>query len=123
VEAEPGPPPTDWRKEDYAVVPGLVAESCGRLGISPVRDAFATPANHRFPAYWTMEDDAFAQPWDYATAGPLWAYPPFSCLAEVVTEAAQEGCLMLFIATEWSGPQYSWWAASCDMCPKRWQLP
>jgi len=62
VEANPGPPPPDWGVEDYAVVPDLVAEACGRLGISPVRDAFDTPANHRFPAYRTREDDAFAQP-------------------------------------------------------------
>jgi len=80
VEANPGPPPADWGEENYAVVPDLVTEACGRLGISPVRDAFATPANHRFPAYWTRADDAFAQPWDYATAGPLWANPPFSSL-------------------------------------------
>jgi len=106
VEANPGPPPTDWGEEDDALVPKLVADSCGRLGISLVRDAFATPANHNFPAYWTRKDDAFAQPWDYATAGPLWANPPFSRLEEVVAKAAQEGCLMLIIAPEWPGPQY-----------------
>jgi len=87
------------------------------------RDAFASSANHRFPAYWTREEDAFAQPWDYATAGPLWANPPFSCLEEVVTKAAREGCLMLVIAPEWPGPQYPWWGALCALCPKRWQLP
>jgi len=27
VEANPGPPPTDWGEEDYAVVPDLVAEA------------------------------------------------------------------------------------------------
>jgi len=69
------------------VVPELVAEACGRLGISPARDAFASPANHLFPAYWTREDDAFAQPWDYATASPLWANPPFIRLEEVVAKA------------------------------------
>jgi len=123
VGANPGPPPTDWGEEDYAVVPDLMAEACGRLGFFPVRDAFATPANHRFPAYCTREDDSFAQPWDYATAGPLWASPPFSRLDEVVTKAAREGCLMLVIAPEWPGPQYQWWAALCALCPKRWQLP
>jgi len=95
LEANPGAPPTDWGEEDYAVVSDLVTEACARLGISPVRDAFATPANHRFPAYWTREDDAFAQPWDY---------PPFVRLEEVVTKAAREGCLMLVIAPEWPGP-------------------
>jgi len=123
VEANPGPAPTDWEEEDYAVVPGLVAEACGRLGISPVRDAFSTPENHRFPAYWTREDDAFAQPWDYAWAGPLWANPPFSRPEEEVTKAAREGCLMLVIAPEWPNPQYPWSAALCALCPKRWQLP
>jgi len=115
VEPNPGPPTTDWGEEDNSVVPDLVAEACGRLGISPVRDAFATPANHRFPAYLTREDDAFAQPWDYATAGPLWANPPFSRLEEVVAKAAREGCLMLVIAPEWPGPQYPWWAALCAL--------
>jgi len=105
------------------VVPELVAEACGRLGISPVRDAFATPANHRFQAYWTREDEAFAQPWDYATAGPLWANPPFSWLGEVVAKAAREGSLMLIIAPEWPGPQYPWWTTLCALCPRRWQLP
>jgi len=66
--------------EDHAVVTDLVTEACGRAGISPVRDAFATPATHRFVAYWTMEDDAFAQSWDYATAGALSANHLFSCL-------------------------------------------
>jgi len=93
---------------DYAVVPELVAEACGRLGISPVRDAFATPVNHRFSAYWTREDDAFAQPWDYATAGPLWANPPFSRLEEVVAKEARKGSLMLIIAPEWPGFLYLW---------------
>jgi len=106
VEANPGPPPTGWQEEDYAVFPDLVAEACGLLGISPVRDAFATPTNHRFAAYWTREDDAFAQPWDYATAGVLWANPPpFSRMEEVVVKAAREGCHMLVIAPEWPGPQ------------------
>jgi len=123
VEANPGPPPTDWGEEDYAVVPELVAEACGRLGISPVRDAFATPASHRFPAYWTREDDVFAQPWDYATAGPLWANPPFSRLEEVVAKAAPEGSLMLIVAPEWPGPQYLGWTTLCALCPRRWQLP
>jgi len=123
VKANPGPPPTNWEEEDYAVVPDLVAEACGRLGLSPIRDAFATPANHRFPSYWTREDDAFAQPWDFATAGPLWANPPFSRLEEVVAKAAREGCLMLVIAPEWPGPQYPWLAALCALCPKRWELP
>jgi len=111
VEANPGPPPTDLAEEDYAVVPELVAEACGRLGFSPVRDAFATPANHRFPAYWTRGDDAFTQSWDYATADPLWVNTPFSRLEEVVAKAAREGCLMLIFAPEWPGPQYSWWTA------------
>jgi len=29
-----------------------VAEASGRLGITPVRDAFATADNYRFAAYW-----------------------------------------------------------------------
>jgi len=123
VEANPGPPPTDWGGEDYAVVPDLVAEACGRLGISPVRNAFATPANHRFPAYWKREDDVFAQPWDYATAGPMWAHPPFSRLEEVVAKAAREGSLMLIVAPEWPGPHYPWWTMVCALCPRRLQLP
>jgi len=100
VEANPGTPPTDWGEEDYAFVQELLAEACGRLGISPVRDAFGTPANHRFSAYWTREDGTFAQSWDYATAGPLWANPPFSRLEELVAKDAREGCLMLNIAPD-----------------------
>jgi len=64
VEAKPGPPPLDLVQEDYAIVPDLVAEACDHLGISLVRDAFATAANHRSPAYWTRENDAFTQSWD-----------------------------------------------------------
>jgi len=71
------------------------------------------------PAYWTRDDDAFAQSWGYATAGPLCANPPFSRLEEVVAKAAREGCLILIIAPEWPGPQYPWWAALCALCPKR----
>jgi len=100
VEVNPGPPPTDLGDKDYAAVQELVAEVCGRLGISTVRDAFATPANQGFPAYWTREDDAFAQPWEYATAGPLWANPPFNRLKKVVAKAALEGSLTLIIAPE-----------------------
>jgi len=91
----------DWGDEDYAVVPELVAEACDRLGIAPVRDAFATPTNRRFSAFWTKEEDAFAQAWDYSSAGALWANPPFSRLDEVVTKASREGCLMLVLAPEW----------------------
>jgi len=76
VEANPGPPPPDWGEEDYAVLPDLVQDACSRLGIAPVRDAFAKPTNRRFPAFWTKADDAFAQAWSYPRAGALWANPP-----------------------------------------------
>jgi len=108
------------------VVPELVAEAGGMwppVHFRVVRDAFATPANQRFPAYWTKEDDAFAQPWDYATAGPLWANPPFSRLEVVLAKAARERSLMLIIALEWPGTQYPWWTTLCAVCPRRWQLP
>jgi len=94
----------------------VVEEACGRLGNSPVRDAFAKPANPRFHACWTREDDAFAHSWDYATADPLWANPLFSRMQEVVEKAARDGCLMLIIAPEWPGPstrgvpRYAPWA-------------
>jgi len=52
-----------------------------RLG----QDAFEPPANNRVPAYWTQEDDVFAQPWEYAAADSLCANPPLSRLEEVVT--------------------------------------
>jgi len=61
VEANPGPPPPDWGEEDYAVLPDLVQEACSRLGIAPVRDAFATPTNRRFPAFWSKAEKAFTQ--------------------------------------------------------------
>jgi len=67
--------PTVWGEEDYAVVPDLVEEARGCLGISSVLDAFATPENIRFKAYCTREDDAFSQSWDYATAGPCRSTP------------------------------------------------
>jgi len=108
VEANPGPPPPDWGEEDYAVLPDLVQEACSRLGIPPVRDAFATPINRRFPTFWTKAEDAFAQAWEYPNAGALWANPPLSRLDEVVTKAAREGCLMLVVVPEWSGPGYPW---------------
>jgi len=57
VEANPGPPPPDWGEEDYAVLPDLVQEACYRLGIAPVRDAFATPTNCRFAAFWSKPED------------------------------------------------------------------
>jgi len=101
----------------------LMAEACGHLGIAPVRDAFATPTNRRFSAFWTKEEDAFAQGCDYPSAGALWADPPFSRLEEVVTKASREGCLMLVVAPEWSGPGYPWWTALCALCPKRWCFP
>jgi len=51
----------DWVEEDYAVLPDLVQEACSRLGIAPVKDAFATPINRRFTAFWSKSEDAFAQ--------------------------------------------------------------
>jgi len=92
------------------VVPDFVAEACDHLDIPPVRDAFG------------KAEDAFAQPWDYATAVSLWANPPFSRMEEVVAKAAREGCHMLVIAPEWPGPQYPWWASLCGLCPNRWCL-
>jgi len=85
------------------VVRDLVLEACGRLGIVSVRDAFATPVNNRFLPYWTKEDDAYAKPWDYATAGSLCSNHPFSRLNEVVTNAALQGCHMLIFAPDWPG--------------------
>jgi len=123
VEANPGPPTPDWGGEDYAVLPDLVQEACSRLGIAPVREAFTTPTNRRFPAFLTKADDAFAQAWGYPSAGALWANHPFSRLDEVVTKASREGCLMLVVALEWSGPGYLWWMALCALCPRRWCFP
>jgi len=57
VEANPGPPLPDLEEEDYAVLPDLVQEACPRLNVVPVRDAFATPTNRRFPAFWTCGAD------------------------------------------------------------------
>jgi len=85
-----------------------------------VRDAFATPTNRRFPAFWSKAEDAFAQVWDYPHASALWANIHFSRLEEVVTKASREGCLMLVVAPEWSGPVYPWWTALCALSPKRW---
>jgi len=92
----------DGLPPDYAVLPDLVQEACSRLGIAPVRDAFATPTNCRFPAFRSKAEDAFAQACHYPSAGALWANPPFSRLDEVVTKAAREGCLMVVVAR--SGP-------------------
>jgi len=117
VEANPGPPPTDWGEGDYAVLPDLVQEACSRLAIAPVRDAFVTPTNCRSLAFWSRAEDAFAQPWDYPSAGALWANPLFSRLDEVVTKAAREGCLILVDAPEGSGPGHPWWTALCTLCP------
>jgi len=63
VEANTGPPPPDWGEDDYAVLPDLLLEACARLGVVPVRDAFSTPTNRRFPAFWSKAEDAFAQAW------------------------------------------------------------
>jgi len=123
VEANPGPPPPDWGEVDHAVLPDLVREACSRLGIAPVRDAFATATNCRFPAFWSKAEGAFAQAWDYPSAGPLWANPPFSGLDEVKTKASREGSLMLVVAPECGGPGYPWWAALCALCPRRWNFP
>jgi len=70
------------------------------------------------PRRTEREDDAFAQSWDYATAGPLWANP-LSLLEVVVGKAEREGCLMLIIALEWPGRQNTFWAALRALCPKR----
>jgi len=123
VEANPGTPFTDWGEGDNAVLPDLVQKTCGLLGITPVLDAFATPIKRRFPAFWTKAEDAFAQAWDYPSARALWANPPFSRLDEVLTSASREGCLILVVTPEWSGPGYSWWTALCALWPKRWCFP
>jgi len=60
VEANPGQPPPDWGEKDYALLSELVLEAFSRLDIAPTQDAFATPNNRRFPAFWSKADDAFA---------------------------------------------------------------
>jgi len=75
VESNPSPPPPDCGEKDYAVLPDLVLEACSRLGIASTRDDFTTPTNRRFPAVWSKAEDAFAQSWDYPSAGALWANP------------------------------------------------
>jgi len=58
-------------EEDNAVLPDLVREACGSLVVALVRGAFATPTNHRFPAFWTKADDAFARAWTHSRSGAL----------------------------------------------------
>jgi len=123
VEADPGPPTPDWGEEDYAVQPDLVQEACSCLGIAPVKDAFATPTNSRFPAFWSKAEDAFAQALAYPHAGAMWANPAFTRVNDVVTKASREGCLMLVVTPKWSGPGYPWWTALCALCPRRWCFP
>jgi len=98
----------------------LLREACSRLGIAPVRDAFATATDCRYPAFWSKAEDAFAKAWDYPSAGPFWENPPFSRLDEVVTKASREVSLILIVAPEWGGLGYPWWAALCALCPMRW---
>jgi len=69
-------------------------------GLDPVRDAFPTPTNRRFPAFWPKAEDAFGQAWDYPSEDALWVNPLFSRLNEVVTKASRDGCLILVIAPE-----------------------
>jgi len=123
LETNQGPATPDCGEEDYAVLPDLVLEACVKLGIAPVCDAFATPTNRRFPAFWTKADDAFAQAWDYPHAGALWANRAFSRLEEMAVKSSREGCLMLVVAPEWTGPGYPWWSALCALCPKKWCFP
>jgi len=85
-----------------------------------VRDAFETPANHRFAAYWTKEDDAFAQRRDHVPAGSMLENHPLSRMEEVVAKAAWECCHMLFIAPDCSGSQIPSWASLCALCLNRW---
>jgi len=120
---QPGPATPGLGEEDYAVLPDMVQEACFRLCIAPTRDAFATPTNRRFPAFWSKAEDAFAQSWDYPSACALWANHPFSRLDEVVTKPAREVCLMLVFAPEWSGPEYPWWTALCALCPRKLCFP
>jgi len=101
----------------------MVQAACGRLGIAPVRDAFATPTNRRFPAFGTKAEDALAQAWDYPSVCALWEKSLLSRLDEVVTKASREGCLMLVVIPEWSGPGYPWRTALCALCPKMSCLP
>jgi len=117
VEANPGPPNPDWGEEDYAVLPDLVQEAFPRLGIAPVRDAFATPTNRRFPAFWTKAEDAFDQAWDYPSAGALWANPPLQPPRRGGDEGVAGG---LPDAGRRPGVVR---ARVCALCHKRWCFP
>jgi len=68
--------------EEYAVKIQLVHSIIDDFGFKyeDVHQCFASRKNHRFPSFWTREDNAFRKRWTWLQ---LWANPPWSVLDKV----------------------------------------
>ena len=67
----------------------------------PSIDAFANPANARFPRYWTQRQDAFQQDWSPPAQPLLWINPPFKKMDQVLEKIVEDGASAILIAPDW----------------------
>ena len=98
------PTPRNWVTNDYAVREELVRKVVAHFGEVPTVDAFASNLNHRFPRFWTKEDNAFEKDW--GKEGLLWINPPFEVMEQVVAKIKDDGARAIIIAPNW--PHLRW---------------
>lgn len=72
-------------------------------------DAAASRANARLPRYWTVDDDALAQPWG---GERVWCNPPYSDIGRWVAKAWREhesGCELIVMLLPANRCEQGWW--------------
>ena len=79
-----------------------VEKILNHFGVTPVRDAFATPQNTRFAKWWgegsPEGEDAFKQDWGQ---GLLWMNPPFNVFLQVLDKIRGEGTHVILVVPVW----------------------
>lgn len=93
----------EYQSEDYAVTDHWVRRIMRVFQIDghsmPVRDAFASPGNERFPTYWTVREDAMQQSWQGEL---LWLNPPWTMWPQVTSKVEESGARCVAIFPAWS---------------------
>ena len=102
-----------FRTESYTLVPEIRQDALCELEVSKTSvsvDVFANHKNFQESNYLTRENSAWRYDWSKLTPNEndfLWANPPFSQLAKVVTKLCLEPTKMILVHPDWQDQYWS----------------
>ena len=105
------------RESEWMLNPTILKDAIRKLDLQPEIDLFASRINAQFPKYASFRPDphafaidAFTLQW---TDLKLYAFPPFSVIASVLSKIQREKAVGICVLPNW--PTQSWYAKAYNM--------